>query len=102
VAIRRQTFEKLGGFAEDLRYLEDYELPLRLALEGPWAVIREPLVVYGENPPVSFSEEARRNSVLLRECELEVYKRILSRVNGDNRYQNAGRNLERRWSMARR
>ncbi|HWO33294.1 MAG TPA: glycosyltransferase, partial [Candidatus Acidoferrum sp.] len=48
VAIRRGPLEKLGGFNEQLKYLEDYDLPLRLALEGPWAFIREPLVIYRE------------------------------------------------------
>jgi glycosyltransferase involved in cell wall biosynthesis len=36
VVIRREVFERAGGFPEDLKYLEDYDLPLRLALEGPW------------------------------------------------------------------
>jgi len=44
VAIRREAFERLGGFNEELRILEDYELAFRLSLLGPWAFIAEPLV----------------------------------------------------------
>lgn len=45
VAVRREAFEKVGGFNERLRLLEDYELSLRLAALGRWGVIREPLVL---------------------------------------------------------
>lgn len=45
VAIRRKTFERVGGFNVDLRLLEDYELALRLSSVGTWGVIRDPLVV---------------------------------------------------------
>lgn len=45
VAIRREAFDRIGGFNEDLRLLEDYELALRLSAAGPWGVIRDPLVI---------------------------------------------------------
>ncbi len=45
VAIRREAFDRVGGFNEDLRLLEDYELSLRLSSFGTWGVIREPLVI---------------------------------------------------------
>src|SRR3954470_1099780 len=48
IMIRREAIEKIGGFDESLRLLEDHELALRLSLEGPWAFIREPLVVWHE------------------------------------------------------
>ena len=101
-AIRRQAFERVGGFPEDLKYLEDYDLPLRLSLEGPWAFIREPLVIYGEGSPVSFSAQAKKDLVMLGECELKVYERILARTDGENRYASARRSLKRRSGMARR
>lgn len=102
VVIRRELFEKVGGFAEDLKYLEDYDLPLRLALEGPWAIIREPLVFYGDGSPASFSEQARRDPALLRECEQLIYERILGRLNGDREHADAVRSLKRRMGMSRR
>ena len=45
VAVRREAFDRVGGFNENLRLLEDYELSLRLSSAGDWGVIREPLVV---------------------------------------------------------
>jgi glycosyltransferase involved in cell wall biosynthesis len=44
VAIRRCAFEKIGGFKEDLRILEDHDLAFRLSLLGPWAFISDTLV----------------------------------------------------------
>src|SRR5882672_407459 len=35
VLIRRAALDKVGVFDSGLKYLEDYDLPLRLALEGP-------------------------------------------------------------------
>jgi glycosyltransferase involved in cell wall biosynthesis len=45
VAIRREAFEKVGGFNESLRLLEDYELSIRLSVTGTWGVISDPLVI---------------------------------------------------------
>jgi len=80
VAIRRKVFEKVGGFREDLRYLEDYDLPIRLSLEGPWAFIQEPLVIYGENSPESFSQQALKDPIVLRECAVKVFESMLTAV----------------------
>jgi glycosyltransferase involved in cell wall biosynthesis len=44
VAIRRESFEKIGGFNESMRILEDHDLAFRLSLLGPWAFIADPLV----------------------------------------------------------
>ena len=99
--IRRSKFEELGGFREDIKYLEDYDLPLRLALEGEWAFIRDPLVTYGATSPESFSERAKRDIMTLHECELTIYRCIASRANNFG-YQKARLHLERRWAMANR
>lgn len=45
VAIRRESFEKIGGFNESMRILEDHDLAFRLSLLGPWAFISDPLVI---------------------------------------------------------
>jgi glycosyltransferase involved in cell wall biosynthesis len=45
VAIRRKAFEKVGGFNESLRLLEDYELSVRLSVAGKWGVISDSLVI---------------------------------------------------------
>lgn len=56
-AIRREAFERCGGFNESLRLLEDYELALKLSSGGVWGVIREPLVVK-RNDTVGIGVEA--------------------------------------------
>jgi glycosyltransferase involved in cell wall biosynthesis len=48
-AIRREAFERVGGYNESLRLLEDYELSLRIATLGPWGVLREPLVLKNDD-----------------------------------------------------
>lgn len=44
VAIRREVFDRIGGFKEHMRLLEDHDLAFRLSLEGPWGFVSEPLV----------------------------------------------------------
>jgi glycosyltransferase involved in cell wall biosynthesis len=45
LAVRRDVFMKTGGFNENLRLLEDYDLSFRLAATGTWGVITDPLLV---------------------------------------------------------
>lgn len=78
-AIRRSSLEKLGGYNETLDFLEDYDLSLRLASDGPWGVIREPLVLYGEDGDRRISQRAlqdiktfRRHESIIFECSLAV------------------------------
>lgn len=101
-AIRRDAFEKIGGFPEDLKYLEDYDLPLRLALEGPWAFIREPLVIYQQDAPGSFSQQASRDPIVLKECAVKIFERILAKVGNDSRRADLQTQLKRRLRMIRR
>ncbi|MGE5294770.1 MAG: glycosyltransferase family 2 protein [Solirubrobacterales bacterium] len=44
VLVRRKFLLNCGGYDERLWLMEDHDLALRLALRGPWAFIREPLV----------------------------------------------------------
>jgi glycosyltransferase involved in cell wall biosynthesis len=71
IAIRREVLFRIGLFDASLRYLEDYDIALRLALEGPWAFIRDPIVVYRQSISDSISlsisaKEARLHEYLLR------------------------------------
>jgi glycosyltransferase involved in cell wall biosynthesis len=101
-AIRREAFERVGGFDPSLKYLEDYDLPLRLALEGPWGAIREPLVLYREGTPGSFSQQALKDLIVLKECEVKIFERMRTRVAGENKHRKAQRHLTHRLSMLRR
>lgn len=83
VAIRRDVLERIGYFDETLRFGEDYELPLRLALEGPWAIIRDELVVYHAAGQGSWSETAIREQVRLRQDLLRMREQILARIETD-------------------
>jgi hypothetical protein len=96
VAIRRKVFEKVGGFDETLKYLEDYDLPLRLSFEGPWALIRDPLVMYGKDSPLSFSQAALRDPIVLKQCELQICNRMLTIARGGNEQVRFRRQLHRR------
>ncbi|MEO5917533.1 MAG: glycosyltransferase family 2 protein [Luteolibacter sp.] len=44
VVVRREVFERIGGFNEDLWLLEDHDLALRLSIQGKWGFVRSPLV----------------------------------------------------------
>lgn len=59
-AIRREAFERVGGFNEKLRLLEDYEMALKLTAEGVWGVICDPLVVK-RNDTVGIGVEAMQD-----------------------------------------
>jgi glycosyltransferase involved in cell wall biosynthesis len=101
VAIRRSAWQKIGGFREDVKYDEDYDLALRLALEGPWAMIKDPLVLYGEGSPESFSGQALKNPILLKECEVAIFEQVLASVQARGLGANVARQLRYRIRMFR-
>lgn len=63
-AIRREALDRCGYFREDLKIMEDYDLALRLALNGPWAFIAIPLAVWHEDAGSGLS----RNVSQLAKC----------------------------------
>jgi hypothetical protein len=77
-AIRRKAFEKVGGFDTSLAYLEDYDLPMRLSFEGPWAYIRDPLAIWAGGGPDSFGKRARDDEILLHDCWTRILERALA------------------------
>jgi GT2 family glycosyltransferase len=79
-AIRRDVLERIGAFDERLRFCEDYELPLRLALEGPWVIIRDELVVYQTASQGSWAAKAIREEVRMHEDLLQIRKEMLARI----------------------
>lgn len=101
-AIWRAALEKTGGFPEDLKYLEDYDLPLRLAIEGPWALIEDPLVIYSENTPECFSGVAQNDPIVLCQCAVTVFERMLDRINNKDEWRQSRRLLKQRLKILRR
>jgi glycosyltransferase involved in cell wall biosynthesis len=63
VMIRRDALRKIGCFDETLRLLEDHELALRLSLEGAWAFIREPLVIWRETKAGSLYQDSKKDEL---------------------------------------
>jgi glycosyltransferase involved in cell wall biosynthesis len=102
VAIRREVFVNLGGFDESLRYLEDYDFPLRLSFMGPWGFIREPLVTYRKGSSSSFSQAALNDPITLKHCELKICERMLAEVKPGRREASFRRHLKRRMGIFRR
>jgi glycosyltransferase involved in cell wall biosynthesis len=80
VMIRRDVLERCGGFDESLWLLEDTELSLRLSLEGPWAFIREPLVVWRETKAGSLYQQAKNNEMDSRKPLVQILEKHLARV----------------------
>lgn len=72
IAIRRSALDQVGVFDESLKFGEDYDLPLRLALEGPWVIIMDELTVYHVASPGSWADRALREEVRLREDFLQI------------------------------
>lgn len=101
-AIRREALERVGGFDEHLKYLEDYDLPLRLTLEGPWAFIREPLMIWRGGSPGSFYQQALNDPIVLKECELKIFERMLARVDDGGQHASLRGHLVRQLRIVRR
>lgn len=84
VAIRREFLERSGSFDQRLPfYCEDHELSLRLALEGPWAIIRDELVVCQFASPDGLGLRALRDELRLRENQLDLRKRAYGLLKDD-------------------
>jgi glycosyltransferase involved in cell wall biosynthesis len=77
-AIRRKPLEKLGGFDTSLKYYDDYDLPMRLAFEGPWAYIKTPLAIWAGGGPDSFARRAADDAIVLNDCRLRIFERALA------------------------
>jgi glycosyltransferase involved in cell wall biosynthesis len=80
VAVRREALEKVGGFDPELRNAEDYDLSLRLSLEGPWGFITEPLTIWRAGASNSLSKTAVQDQIRLKQNEIKIFERMLARV----------------------
>jgi glycosyltransferase involved in cell wall biosynthesis len=79
-AVRLSALKHVSGFNEKLRFLEDYDLALRLSLDGPFAFIQEPLAIWHQGSEGSLSGEANQQAVNLRELEVRIREDILGRL----------------------
>ena len=86
VAIRRSVLERIGLFDKDLRYLEDYDMALRLAVEGPWGFIREPLVVWRQGTTDSLSQEGAQKRIQLIGIWIRVRERVLQSLPAGDKF----------------
>lgn len=89
VAVKRSALDRVGGFDQALRYLEDYDMALRLSLEGPWSFIQEPLVVWrqGSEKSDSLSQEARRDPVQIKQNIVRIHERVLKQIIEERRHE---------------
>ena len=77
--IRRNAYEKAGGFDPDLRWDEHHDLALRLSLLGPWAFTAEALVVWRQSAD-SISRAAIADDMPFKICQLRVRERFAQLV----------------------
>lgn len=76
VAVRREVFERVGGFNEDLWLLEDHDLALRLSTQGKWGFVQTPLVHKYESDG-NLGGTARRDHVGHLEAVVNVLELFL-------------------------
>jgi len=90
VMVRRSVLLDCGGFDEHLWLMEDHDLALRLALRGPWVLVKEPLTKWcGAMNEGNLSVAATKQPIRLYEsieyidCKLLEQEMILDpRVRG--------------------
>jgi glycosyltransferase involved in cell wall biosynthesis len=82
VAIRREALEKVGYFDESLRFMEDYDLALRLSAEGPWGFIREPLAAMNQIPADSLSLKVSHELVCRAQYMLKTRECLFRALGG--------------------
>jgi glycosyltransferase involved in cell wall biosynthesis len=99
--VRREFLRDCGGFDERLWVMEDHDLALRLALRGPWAFVRDPLVLWcGANDDSNLSVAARRQPARWYRCMEQIDRKVLEQER--NLDEGVRRHLERHLREVRR
>ncbi len=80
VAVRRSILEKIGGYDPSYAVLEDYDLALRLSLEGPWGFLSEPLTIWNGGSAGSLSESAQRCQLELKGYAVRTLQGVLAEI----------------------
>ena len=103
IVVRRNVLERIGGFDESLWLLEDHELALRLSLEGPWAFIRDALVVWRENSSGgSLYQTAQKEELRIKQPLVQILERHLAAIKDGHRYRTLRRHVGHELRSARR
>jgi GT2 family glycosyltransferase len=102
IIIRREVLEHMGGFDESLWLLEDHELALRLSLEGSWAFIRDPLVIWREHNTGSLYKTAQKQELRWKEPLVQILERQMALVKDKHEYKKLRRYLSYELRSARR
>jgi glycosyltransferase involved in cell wall biosynthesis len=101
-AIRREVIDRIGGFDEELRFHEDHEFPLRLALEGAWAFVREPLVLWRQDSPGSYAAMGQANEVALKGCAVQMWESLSATVDRNDGHRHLRRLFRQKLRESRR
>jgi GT2 family glycosyltransferase len=85
ILIRRDVLDRIGVFDSRLWFLEDLELSSRLALEGPWAFIAEPMVIWRESTTGSLYQTSQKEELRWRKPMVQILEQQLVRAEGIGR-----------------
>jgi glycosyltransferase involved in cell wall biosynthesis len=102
VVIYRSVLERIGGFDETFRFLEDYELALRISLEGPWAFIREPLVIWRETVESCYQIAVQRRDLHELLPRLQILEKHLANATAEGQRVSLQQHLNRELRRVRR
>ena len=100
VAVRRSALERSGGFDENLWSLEDYDLALKLSFEGPWGLIREPLVVWRQGSSDSLSKRAYQDQIRLKQNMITLKERALKQLRQSGQFSSTRKIIDRELKYA--
>ena len=99
-AVRRDVLLRIGGFDESFRLMEDGDLGLRLALEGPWAFIRDTLATRQDKIARTLGHEATPRKVF--DYEIRIRNGVLKSLDGSGRHRSLRPLLEKELNRAHR
>lgn len=71
--LRRQVFEKIGGYSIEADHVADYDLMLRLLREGPIIPCQSPLATYGLSPGTVTYRDRKTQRALAKEIRHKYF-----------------------------
>lgn len=87
LVVRREEFDRAGGFQSNLKVLEDYDLALKLSLRGPWVFTSEPLTVWKQGED-SLSH-VLKHSPVFREAWCRILDGAVANMSASSDYATA-------------